>query len=194
MGRRPMGFSLVELMIGIAVLAIVLTVGLPSLTTWVQNTQVRTASENIYAGLQLARAEALKRNTNVRFQLVTTLTSACALSTSGTNWVVSLVDPTGACNVDPSDTTSPQIIQKWSSTEGAPKAAVSATGASSVVFTGLGRVSGTGISQIDISNPTGGSCVAASGSMRCLRIQVSTGGQMRMCDPAVTATADARYC
>lgn len=196
--RRPRpavgGFSLIELMIGVAVLGIVMMIGLPSLGAWIQNTQIRNATESIYAGLQLARAEALKRNANVRFQLVTNVTAACALSTSGTSWVVSLADPTGACNVAPSDTTSPQIIQKQSGTESTPNIAVAATTASSATFTGLGRVSGAGITQIDVSNPVGGSCVAASGNMRCLRIQVSTGGQLRMCDPAVTATADARYC
>jgi len=58
-----------------------------------------------------------------------------------------------------------------------------------VVFNGLGRVTPVpaGNIDIDISNPSGGAC-AAAGPMRCLRIRVSTGGQIRMCDPILAST------
>ncbi len=193
-GGREAGFSLIELMIGLSVLAIVMMIGLPSMGTWVQNTQIRTSAETMYSGLQLARAEALKRNSSVRFQLVSTLDSSCALSTSGKHWIVSQTDPTGACEVSPSESTAPLIIQKRDGNEGTTNVNVAATGASSVIFNGLGRVSGTGISQINFTNPTAGTCQSAGGTMRCLRIVVTTGGQVRMCDPAVGDTADPRYC
>ena len=77
------GFTLVELMIGIALLAIILAIGGPSFATWLQNTQIRNMSEAVKDGLQLARAEAVRRNARVRFQLVDGLTNGCALSTSG---------------------------------------------------------------------------------------------------------------
>ena len=84
------GFTLVELMIALAILGTLIMLALPSMVTWIQNTQIRTAAEGMYAGLTLARSEALRRNTTVRFQLVDTLTSGCGYSVSGTNWVVSL--------------------------------------------------------------------------------------------------------
>jgi type IV fimbrial biogenesis protein FimT len=166
--RIARGFTLIELMIGIAVLGLLLMVGLPSIATFMQNTQIRTSAEALQGGLQLARAEALKRNVNVRFQLVSTLDSSCALSNSGANWVVSLGDPSAACNAVPSETAGPRILQKRSSAEGSPNAAV--------------------------SNPGGGACAAAAGQMRCLRVTINSGGTMRMCDPAVTDVADPRMC
>jgi type IV fimbrial biogenesis protein FimT len=176
-------------------------VGLPSLTTWLQNTQVRGAAEAMQAGLQLARAEALRRNAPVRFQLVDTLTSACALSGNGANWIVSINDPTALCDQAPSDTVAPFTIQKYSSAEGSSNAAVRATGGQVVIFSGLGRVSISGaapapITQIDVrhvSDPNGGNCQPA-GRMRCLRLNISNGGQTRMCDPAVTDITDSRFC
>jgi type IV fimbrial biogenesis protein FimT len=153
------------------------------------------------AGLQLARAEALKRNTTVRFQLVDTLTSACALSATGRNWVVSLADTNGLCNLDASETTAPQIIQKRSSAEGSPNAVVTATGGSSVWFNGLGRTvqpptAPAALTQINITNPINGACKTSAGSepMRCLRITVNAGGTVRMCDPAVDDATDPRKC
>jgi type IV fimbrial biogenesis protein FimT len=189
------GFTLIELMITLAVLAIVLMVGLPSMGTWLQNTQIRTSAESMQAGLQLARAEALKRNTTVRFQLVDTMSSACALSATGRNWVVSLSAATGLCNADPSETAAPQIIQKRSSAEGSPNAVVTAD-AGSVAFNGLGRAAAGSLTQIDVTNPANGACKTPAGNepMRCLRLSVSAGGQVRMCDPAVDDATDPRRC
>jgi type IV fimbrial biogenesis protein FimT len=193
MNKRPYGFTLIELLTTLAVLALLLMVGLPSMATWLQNQQIRVSTEALQSGLQLARAEALRRNVQVRFQLVDTLTSACALTNTGTNWVVSLNDPTGLCDVAPSDTVAPLTIQSRSGAEGTPNAVVTATGGSSVVFNGLGRMSGVGMTQIDVTNTNGGVCQPA-GPMRCLRINIGGGGQMRMCDPAVTDATDPRFC
>ena len=197
---RSAGFTIIELMIGLTVLGIVLMIGLPSLATWVQNTQIRTAAESMQSGLQLARAEALRRNTTVRFQLVSTLTSACALSVTGTSWVVSRADPTGACEQAPTEATTPWIVQKKDGAEGAPNAVITATGGSSVIFNGIGRVVTSGvpapISRVDVTNTRGGACKTAGADepMRCLRVTVSTGGSVRMCDPAVTDVTDPRSC
>ena len=190
------GFTLIELMITLAVLGMLLMMALPSMGTWLQNTQIRTSAEAMQAGLQLARAEALKRNTTVRFQLVSSLTSSCALSTSGRNWVVSLADPSGLCNLDASDTVAPQIIQKRSSAEGSPNAVVTATGGSSVVFNGLGRAAAGSLTEINVTNPSNGACKTTAGNepMRCLRIAVNAGGTVRMCDPAVDDATDPRKC
>jgi len=153
-------------------------------------------------GITLARSEALHRNTTVRFQLTTTLDSSCALSAAGTSWVVSLADPSGACDVAPSDTTAPQIIQKKSGSEGSPHAQIAANGGTTTIyFNGLGRPVNPGgvatITQIDITNPSAGVCQnvdPANGPMRCLRITISTGGESKMCDPAVTDNTDPRFC
>jgi type IV fimbrial biogenesis protein FimT len=193
MTLRSSGFTLIEAMITIAVFALLIMLGLPSMNTWLQNTQIRASAEAIQAGLQLARTEALRRNVPVRFQLVDSLAAGCALSNTGTNWVVSLADATGTCNAVESDALAPQIVQKRSGAEGSSNATVAAT-SSTLVFNGLGRVSGgAGLAQIDVRNPSGGACQPA-GAMRCLRLTVPPGGQVRMCDPAVMDNTDPRFC
>jgi len=191
--------SLIELMIGLAIMALLIMIGLPNMSTWLSNSQIRTAGETVLAGLTLARTEAVRRNQIVRFQMVNSLTSGCVVSTSGTDWVVSLDDATGACDAAPSEVAAPRIVQKRSGSEGTTRAALAATIAGTVHFNGLGRVTSPGgaanMTQVAISNPAGGTCEHVDGgNMRCLRINISVGGDARMCDPAVTDATDPRIC
>ena len=184
------GTTLVEIIIGLAIVALLFAMGAPSFFSWIQNSQIRTSAEAIQNCLNLARGEAVRRNTAVRFQLTSNVTAACALSTAGGNWVVSQDDPSGACNGTPSDTVAPRIIQVRPAAEGSANAVVAA-GQASIVFNGLGRVTPVPAANIDIdiSNPSGGTCATSStAGMRCLRIRVSSGGQIRMCDPILAST------
>ena len=63
------GFSLIELMVGIAILGILTAVAVPSFQTWLLNTQIRNAAESISNGLQRARAEAVRSNVSMDFVL-----------------------------------------------------------------------------------------------------------------------------
>jgi type IV fimbrial biogenesis protein FimT len=192
------GVTLIELMVGLSIFAFLLMMGAPSFATWIQNGQIRTATEAIQNGVQIARAEAVRRNMPVRFQLTDTLTNACALSTSGSNWVVSLDSAVGACDAAPSADlaapTAPRVIQARAGGEGSANAVVTAD-QSSVVFNGLGRVTPVpgGNININITNPSGGVCAAASGPMRCMRVVVSAAGQIRLCDPRF-ASPDPQGC
>lgn len=190
------GVTLIELMIAMAILALLMLFAVPAFGTFLQNTQIRNAAETTLSGITLARAEALRRNATVRFQLVSNLTSGCALSAAALNWVVSLDNPAGKCDLAPSETLDPRTVQKKSAREGSPNVNVGTTGGSTLVFNGLGRVVGAGITRFDFSN-TSGVCEhvdTTNGTMRCLSILVSTGGQAKLCDPKVTDVTDPRRC
>ena len=200
LGRLPAerGVSLVELMVGIAVLAVLMVVGVPSFSTWLQNSQIKVSADSIQNGLQMARGEAIRRNTSVRFQLTDTADNACAISTTGANWVVSLDDPSSLCATPASDTVPPRVVQMRASADGTPNAVVAASQAA-IVFTGLGRINPVPAANItiDVSNPTiAGGCATptANAAMHCLRVEVSTGGQVRMCDQRFTAATNPQGC
>lgn len=59
------GFTLIELMVTIAVAAILLAIGVPSFRDFVAGQRVRAASSDIVNILTYARSEAIKRNTDV---------------------------------------------------------------------------------------------------------------------------------
>lgn len=57
---RQRGFSLIELMVTVAVLAIVVAIGLPSFQGSLRSNRVATASNELAASVSLARSEALR--------------------------------------------------------------------------------------------------------------------------------------
>ncbi len=199
LGPVQRGVTLIELMIGLAILALLLFLALPNFAIFLQNTQIRNAGESVLQGLNLARAEALRRNASVRFQFVSNLNSSCALSDAtparvAPSWVVSSADPTGKCDEAPGATAT-GIVQKQSASDGTPNIQIEAD-VTSVVFNGMGRVVGAGIGIVDLRSVSG-DCEHedANGTMRCLRVLVSGGGQIRLCDPKVDpGGTDPRRC
>lgn len=205
---RP-GFTMVELAVGLAIVAILLAAAVPAFTAWIGNARIRSTAEVLLNGIQLARAEAVRRNTRVRFQLTDTAGANCVIAETGPNWVVSQGDVTHRCNAPPADPpplptapdpSNPYIVQAWFPPDGSTHVAV-ATEKPLICFDGLGRqppidpdddpCGGAAVS-IEVGGPDG-DCAADGGSLRCLRITMSLNGQSRICDPAVSGD-DPRAC
>jgi type IV fimbrial biogenesis protein FimT len=168
---RSRGFSLVELMVTVAVLAVVLAVGVPSLRTFVENGRIRAAGESWQYGLTLARSEAVRLNMPVAFVV------------GDDGWRVQRT----------SDDTVLHRASSKDSTRGLDFV-VDPEGSNSVTYDSFGRVTANRdgsdpIDQVDIAaaNPPD------SGAYRPLRLQLLSGGVVRLCDPAAD-TDDPRAC
>lgn len=178
------GFSMVELMIAIAIVGFLLVMGIPSFTGYIQNSRLRSAAESCLAGLQRARAEAVRQNGNIQFLLTDSAATAANVAiaaplATGRNWMIRSADLTTFIEG------SPQITQATVDVDGG--------GVAGITFNGLGRSDLATTATIQFSNPTGGAC-APAGPMRCLNIQITVGGQIRMCDPAIATAGDTRQC
>lgn len=191
--RHCRGVTLIEMMIGLAIVALLLMAGVPAFTTFLQNSKLRTTAEALSGGLQLARAEAVKRNGQVEIVLtdddpIAATVNSITPSTTGRNWVVRYYDPT---------TLFYSFVEgRFGSTSGSldtTPVVVTAANAT-IAFNGFGSTPLAATSTFQVTNPTGGACAASGGPMRCLNITVTPGGQIHMCDPAVTATGDTRKC
>lgn len=197
---RQQGISLVETLVALTILGIMVALAIPSFANWMAGTRIRATAEGLIAGLQYARSEATTRNTQVRFQLTTSLDNTCLRSMTDANWVVDVVDADAntdsvekQCNAAPSDTVAPSILQVRAARETGSGVVVNAD-ASQILFNGLGRQAAVAPAAaadtvtIDISPVlTNGKCVIDGGKVTCLRIVVSPAGQVRMCNPSVAA-------
>jgi len=83
MRRKQTGFTLVELMIVIVVLAVLATVAIPNLRQILQKSQVKDASGGLTAALMLARSEAVSQARSI----LVCITSSTSCSTdNGDGW------------------------------------------------------------------------------------------------------------
>ncbi len=64
--KRSSGFTLIELMVTLSVMAILATLAAPSFTSLIQNSRTTTQTNELVAALNLARSEAVKRGVDVQ--------------------------------------------------------------------------------------------------------------------------------
>lgn len=194
--RSQAGFSVVEIVVVLAIMAVLLGLGLPSYRTYIANQRVMSTAEVFMAGLQLARAEAVKLNQRVEF-IMTTIDPIAAnvdtttTSTTGRSWMVRVLVAGGNTFVEG------KSGAEGSGAASAANSPIGITGSvASVTFDGFGAPVGlTAPATFDFTNPQAGNCTGdtPAGPVRCLRVRLSRGGQTRMCDPAVAST-DTRAC
>lgn len=197
-GPRPRahGFTLIELVVTIALLGVLLGMAAPAFSDWIRGARVRTITEALQTGARLAQAEAVRFNRQVVFFL--TNDTACNGTTTavanGSFWAIRTIALTAGEAV--------QTVQCGQLAEQAGGVAI--TGPTAICFNSAGRqtanptpgagggatctLDASGVSAYDITNA---SAASAAGGMRPLRVLVSLGGQVRQCDPARTLSDSA---
>ncbi|MEP7155211.1 MAG: GspH/FimT family pseudopilin [Betaproteobacteria bacterium] len=190
---RHAGFTVIELCVTLTIVGVVFGLGLPNALIWLKNAQIRTAAETLSSGLQLARAEALRRNVSVEFVLtddsIDSASSNNVVATlAGRNWLIRLYREDGA-------NTAADFIQARSGAEASSNTRV-LSNAQRIVFNSLGDYSVTEPANVIPAIalfPKDGACETDGGNVRCLEVNVKPGGMIKMCDPRVDP-ADPRTC
>jgi prepilin-type N-terminal cleavage/methylation domain-containing protein len=63
------GFTVVELLVGLTVLAVLIGLGAPAMSSYLQSSKMASVAASYYSGVQMARAEAIRRNVRTEFVL-----------------------------------------------------------------------------------------------------------------------------
>lgn len=180
--RTNHGFSVIELMVVVAVAATLAVLSMPTLSGTISNAKVRSVTEALQNGLRKAQSEAIVRSHQTAFVLtnanpVLTATPAA----NGKNWYVQVLPVVASETVD-----STFFVQGGSF--GSQTSGVTITGPAAICFNSMGRVVanptpglGTGVS-CSAPAPTTTFDVTKTGADRTLELQVSAGGKIRMCD------------
>lgn len=91
-GFRAAGFTLMELLIAIAMLAILTTLAVPAFTQFIQNNRLSAQANEMVAAMQFARSEALRRGRPV--QVCSSSDGAACNGNWNEGWIA-VVDPGG---------------------------------------------------------------------------------------------------
>ncbi len=183
------GFTLIEFVTTIAVMCALMLLAIPSMSTWIASSKIRTVADSLQTGLRMAQTEAVRRNRQIVFSLTNDsspqLTASLKAVDNGSNWSInvvpsSLIDPAGA---------GPAFVEAGVLTNVASGVQIEGPGA--ICFNGAGRLDansdpGTGASCSVQKMPVYKVTLPNSADARPLSVFVSLGGQVRMCDPAKT--------
>jgi type IV fimbrial biogenesis protein FimT len=172
-----------------------------------KNSRVRHAAEVFLSDAMKAKAEAAQRNRSIELALLanpfTTGNDAAVSSSQG--WAVRC-SPWDLCarpdeiGTPPNPLPDAYYIDRMSLNDDGSAVTVTAVNADATAATGLSFTSlgGTNTSQrIDFNfTHNSGTCIANGGSIRCLRVQITPTGKVRICDPdpAITTASDTRRC
>ncbi len=176
------GFSLVELIVVVALAAILLSMAVPAFGLWIANAKVRAANESLQNGLRLAQAEAQRRYRNVVFYRTSasTCTATATAVASGTYWIVKSI----ALNADDAV----EVVQCGAMTD--TPATLTVGGPDAVCFSAAGRLTahpnpdvGAGVT-CTINNDGIASFLVdgAAPANRKFRVYANLAGNIRSCD------------
>ncbi|RYF48162.1 MAG: prepilin-type N-terminal cleavage/methylation domain-containing protein [Comamonadaceae bacterium] len=185
--RRLAGFTLIELVVTMVIMVVLALLAVPQMRLYTINSRIMSTGHAFYGMVQMARTEAIRRNTPVELILTDQAATAAnagtdSLSTTGPNWILRL--PADASAAEPAAV----FIDGFS---GDATGKVVATGAvNTISFNAQGALVQGGVVNFthvdEACQPTG--------AVRCLRVSVAAGGEARLCDPQATASGDTRRC
>jgi len=181
----PRGFSLIELMVTVSLIAILLVITIPAYGTWTADAHVRAAAESLTNALRLTQAMAVAKGRTSLFALTADAQPSVdsVPAAFAPNWFATLNVLGG------SDETKSSLGLILKSTEGTQHR-VTINGPAMVCFNALGRQASLAAS----ANSLATACTAAdpavfqvsrnSGASRYFKVLVYAGGRVRMCDAA----------
>jgi type IV fimbrial biogenesis protein FimT len=185
---RQAGFSLVELMITVAVFALLMMAAVPSFQAWIAGARVRSVAESLQNSLRMSQTEAVRRSRQTSFVLTNAQPALdAAPAGNGSNWYARVLPQTAGEAANENDFIVGETFARQSG--------VTVTGPALLCFNSMGRLVSNGATGL------GEDCVAPAsaiepvvyristlGADRELLVQAYLGGKIRMCDAAKKLT------
>ena len=92
------GFTLVELMVTVAVLAIISAIAFPSFTSLMNSNRLAGAANDLVGDLQYARSEAIRRNSRITVCASSDVTTCAGGAGGWQSWIVMVDNPAPAAD------------------------------------------------------------------------------------------------
>lgn len=174
---RARGFTLVELLIGMVILAILMLLALPTFSEFMTNARIRNTADSLANGIRHAQVEAIKRNRPVEF----------------------VVDPAVGWTINDPDLLVGGLVQteNFSDTSGNVTVDTNPPGALRLVYSGIGqylRAPDPDVAPLALPDPitfinVTSPALAAPKNLRVVA-DPALGVGVRVCDPDFTNLGD----
>jgi type IV fimbrial biogenesis protein FimT len=205
---RASGFTLIEMVVAIAIFALLVALTVPTMRVWIANTKVRAVADALQNGVRLAQAESLRRSRQVVFALTTNTTPQSGTFTAaanGTYWAIKTVP----AMTDGSEL--PVVVNTGVLTSAGSN--VTITGQAAICFNSMGRL----VSNTATATGVGAACTVPTAGVNSstvptlnyvinltktdgtqladhkLQVEVALGGQVHLCDPTTTLSNSNPY-
>ena len=180
-GQFNRGFTLIELMVTMAVAAILVAIAVPNYRTFMLNSQMSAQSNDFLSALQLARSEAVKRGTLVSVCKSANSATCTIAGTWALGWLV-FVDGNTPGTLDGAGATADQLIRVFPPLSGGSTLAGSASVVNFVSFQANGATSLAmgGTETVSL-------CPPAPAVVPGRDIQISASGRARVQNPPAAA-------
>jgi type IV fimbrial biogenesis protein FimT len=195
------GFTLIEMVIAMAIFGILVAATIPAMSTWIANTKVRAVADALQNGVRLAQAESLRRSRQVVFALTNSSTpqnGGFSAAANGTYWAIQTIP----AMTDGSE--APVVVESGVLTSAGSSVLI--TGQAEICFNSMGRLVANGTTGVG-----GGTCTVPTAGVNSrtvptlnyvitlthadhpLQVEVALGGQVHLCDPSQTLSSTNPY-
>jgi len=204
--RRAVGFTLIEMVVAIAIFAILVALTVPAMQVWIANTKVRAVADALQNGVRLAQAESLRRSRQVVFALTTNTApqnGGFTAAGNGTYWAIQTIPPMT------DSTESPVVVKTGVLTSAGSN--VTITGQAAICFNSMGRL----VANTATATGVGAACTLPTATVnsaptlnykinltktdgtqladRPLQVEVALGGQVHLCAPTTALSNSNPY-
>ncbi len=198
---RAAGFTLIEMIVAMAIFAILVALTVPAMQVWIANTKVRAVADALQNGIRLAQTESLRRSRQVVFALTNNTNPQPGNFTAadnGTYWAIQTIPAMT------DGTEAPAVVATGVLTSGGSN--VTITGHAAICFNSMGRL----VANSQAATGVGAPCtvpttglnpgivvptlnyvinLTKSGAQLAdhpLQVELALGGQLHLCDPTTT--------
>ncbi len=206
---RRSGFTLIEMVVTIAIFAILVALTVPTMQVWIANIKVRAVADALQNGIRLAQAESLRRSRQVVFALTNSTSpqsGGFTAAANGTYWAIQTIP----AMTDGSE--NPVVVNTGVLTSAGSN--VTITGQAAICFNSMGRLvanAATGVTGGTCTVPTADAAgvtntvptlnyvvnlTKANGAALAdhpLWVEVALGGQVHLCDPTTNLSNSNPY-
>jgi len=184
--RNKKGFTLIELMIAIAILGILMALGAPAMMQYLRNAKIRALAVEMKESLEQTKLEAIRRNNTASVSIY-----GSSGNSSNQNMLITVDGNSISTRTGTKGEAGLKIYKSVTARGSDTYTELTSLKYESMSFSGNGRISGTPFDLLITGSNGYSEC---NDDNACFKVVVSAGGSIRMCNKNLLKSNHAQGC